>query len=222
MKKVKVFISYAKNDWAIVSSYIVKIEKLMSTITHKKVKYPIEFWWDAGIHPGADWQKEIHERLKSADVVIFMVSQSFLESAFIQTVEVPIALERQELSGIKLMNVLVENCAFHHTKIGTLEISPKKSGRLKPLAEWSNKAECWEFLRAALKTCLVNSIENLPSALGFNPSMSGKDKTSHVKQFASPELVKLHKKLKPKKKKKAPKERSLIGKVLSFLNDKIK
>ncbi len=225
MKKVRIFISYAKNDRATLLPYFVKFKTMMSSITHSKTKFPVHFWWDDSIQTGMEWQKEIHQNLDDADVIVFMVSDNFLKSDFIRDVEIPRALAKRESSGVMLMNVLIEDCAYQSSQISHIEWTPKKGGRLKPLVEWSNKKECWDFLRNSLKTCIVNSIENLPEPLRFNPNMNPTDKNMHIRQFAPPEVVKLHQKLRSRtgqKKKKASKKKTLLGKIISYLHSKLK
>jgi hypothetical protein len=46
--------------------------------------FKVRFWTDDQIRPSDDWHKRIKTSLESAKIVVLLVSQSFLNSAFIQ------------------------------------------------------------------------------------------------------------------------------------------
>src|ERR1700733_6878313 len=87
-KPKKVFISYCHADENLKEMLLFALQQL----EHEKL---IQSWHDRMILPGQDWDRVINEHLDSADLVIFLVSQSFVESTYCRDVEVKRALERE-------------------------------------------------------------------------------------------------------------------------------
>lgn len=70
------------------------------------------FWWDKRMSRTL-WDEEIKRRLNEADVVVCLVSQPFIRSAYIKNVEVKITLERLINNGIIVVVVMLEACTWN-------------------------------------------------------------------------------------------------------------
>jgi hypothetical protein len=68
-----------------------------------------DFWWDAKMsHPM--WDEEIRRRLYSADVIVCLVSQAFLNSDYVTNVEAKIAYKRLVEEGILVVAAMLTSC----------------------------------------------------------------------------------------------------------------
>ncbi|HEY0154598.1 MAG TPA: toll/interleukin-1 receptor domain-containing protein, partial [Longimicrobium sp.] len=101
-----IFISYAKQDKA----YLDHVKRFLQ---HVKV----EVWEDTKIAAGARWRVEINAALNRASAAILLVSQHFLNSAFINNTELPSLLEAIETRKCQIWVVVVDFCRFTETPL---------------------------------------------------------------------------------------------------------
>jgi hypothetical protein len=71
-----------------------------------------DLWDDTQIEPGQDWRKEIIKALNSAKVAIFLVSQNFIESQFIQKHEFSPLFEKAQTGGVTILWIAVSHCTY--------------------------------------------------------------------------------------------------------------
>jgi TIR domain len=166
MKK-KVFISYAHED----AEHLERFRKGLN-----QLKDVFDFWYDEMIKPGEQWQSEILKNLEEADFVIFLVSDSFLDSRFISQNELQKTFIRYEEGKVEIFPVLVRYCANWSdyelnlpktggsdqirriTKLGDLQYVPTDPGnkKLTPVNSWQDKDRAWEVVINEFKR-LVNT-----------------------------------------------------------------
>lgn len=122
---VRVFFSYSHDD----KVYRDRIHKHLGVLEHQNF---IECWWDGEIEPGAAWHEEIVARLNSADLIVILVSASFLASEFCHIEEMNRALVRHDCGEARIIPVLVRSCLWDSSPLRKLQFLP--DGR-RPLAE---------------------------------------------------------------------------------------
>jgi TIR domain-containing protein len=142
----EVFISYSHKDeeW---------LEKLVVFLDVLKNEGIITFWYGRRIPPGKEWEKEIDKHLSTAQVVLLLVSEHFLESNYCYCVEFKKARERHELKTACVIPVILCSCDWKNTPMGKLEALPTKA---KPIKEWNNVDEALasvsDGIREVIKT----------------------------------------------------------------------
>jgi hypothetical protein len=72
---IKVFLSYSHQDEALRT----ELNKHLSVLRHEKI---IDAWWDQQIPIGSNWSEEISRQLEAADLILYLVSPSFLNSPY--------------------------------------------------------------------------------------------------------------------------------------------
>jgi len=85
--KVKVFFSYSHEDEKLRD----ELEKHLKPLERQN---KIETWHDRKIDPGTDWRKELDAQLNSADIILLLVSPSFVHSDFCYCTELEQARKR--------------------------------------------------------------------------------------------------------------------------------
>jgi TIR domain len=211
MRTTTIFLSYSRKDYNKLLPLFVQFQSLLKTITFGGKKHKVTFWFDQNTSPGAHWDDTIKWKLQSADVVIFFVTPNFLESEYIQSLEIPMALQRREDSKIHLIPILIDPCDYANSSIQHLQFIPNYKGYLKPQSEWKNKKEFWELARFALKISIINSLSGLPNPFYFNnEQLTAADKKKHISYFSPPEFAKL---MTSKGKNKPPKKTNLLSKA---------
>lgn len=81
--------SYSRED----SDLRKELAKHLSSLRRQGV---LEDWSDEQIRPGEEWSEEIERQLRQADLVLLLISPSFINSHYCYEVELPIAMERHE------------------------------------------------------------------------------------------------------------------------------
>ncbi len=85
-------------------------------------------WHDDLIEPGDRWFDEIDQAMQQADAAIFLISADFLDSCFIQSVEVKELLTRHHNEGVLIFYVILRPCDWEPFKyISDIQLLPKKS-----------------------------------------------------------------------------------------------
>jgi TIR domain len=109
-----IFVSYSQDDRKFCDAFI----RMASPLT----RYGgIRLWSDSDIQAGKSWKKEIDKALDATSVAVLLVTDSFLDSHFIQTVELPYFIAATKNRGIELMWVLVSDCLWKKTPLGSIQ-----------------------------------------------------------------------------------------------------
>jgi len=129
----KVFFSYSHDD----ESYRDQLEKHLASLRHEGL---IESWHDRRILAGARLDAEIDQQINAADVILLLVSSSFLDSRYCYTIEMARALERHAAGEAHVVPVIVRACDWQSTPLGQLLAVPKDG---KPVTSWPNYDEAY-------------------------------------------------------------------------------
>lgn len=82
-------------------------------------------WYDRDINAGDEWAKEIDRNLSSADIILLLVSPSFIASEYCWSVEVAKALERNDRGEATVVPVILRPCRWGITPFAKLQAVPK-------------------------------------------------------------------------------------------------
>ncbi|MBN7820067.1 TIR domain-containing protein [Bowmanella yangjiangensis] len=129
----KVFISYSHRD----EDHREDFGDHLSMMQRNGV---IECWHDRKIHVSDDWKNEIDQNLESADIIIFLVSPSFLASEYCFDVEVKRAMERQKEGTAQIISIVVRPCDWEDCEFSKFQAAPKDA---KPITRWEDRDEAW-------------------------------------------------------------------------------
>ncbi len=138
---MRVFISYAQDDVIFRDALTTHIEVLCSAGI-------ISSWHDGNIAPGEDWKAAIDRELSAADVVVLLVSASFLASKSCQEFELGPALERWKERKVLVMPVIVRACDWGASSIAHLAVLPERG---KPIGTWLHQDDAWAEITRALR-----------------------------------------------------------------------
>jgi hypothetical protein len=116
-----VFISYSHKD----AEWLEKLKQFLRPLEDKNL---IRVWDDTEIRPGAEWLAEIGNALGAARVAVFLVTQDFLNSPFIQTKELPALMEAATNKGCLIFWIAVKASTFADSPLAKFQgaISPNK------------------------------------------------------------------------------------------------
>ena len=86
-----IFVSYSHQD----REWLQKLQIHLTPYLHGE---QVSLWDDSKITPGADWKAEINRAMDKARVAVLLVSPDFLASSFIVQAELPVLLNRPDLT----------------------------------------------------------------------------------------------------------------------------
>src|SRR5215213_2393110 len=130
---VKVFYSYSHKDERLRDA----LEEHLSLLKREGV---ISEWHDRRIGAGSEWGGEIDEHLKAADIILLLISASFIASDYCYDVEMKLAMERHEAGKARVVPVILRPCKWEKALFGKLNALPKNA---KPVTKWGNRDDAF-------------------------------------------------------------------------------
>ena len=152
----RVFFSYSHDD----EQYRDQLEKHLATLRHQGL---IESWHDRRILAGSDFAHEIDQQLDQCEVILLLVSASFIASSYCYGLEMRRALERHAAGTAHVVPVIVRPCDWHNTPLGKLLAAPRDG---KPIVTWSNYDEAYADVARQVRAVVEQSSG---SAVGKHP-----------------------------------------------------
>lgn len=149
----KVFISYSRRDQA----FVEQLRKSLAILEELEYITTIS---DADLLPGPEYTPAIQEFIGSSDVILYMVSDNFLNSSFITEKERVWAEERKASSSAVILPVYCDRCDFKSTEFSAYNIIPRSDhdSRLTPISEWPKQERAYREI--------VHQIKRLIESLG--------------------------------------------------------
>jgi internalin A len=108
----------------------------------------LEWWFDGKILPSAEWDKEIRSELEKADIIVFLVSTTFLNSKYIRGVEMTRAVERRKASETELVSVILEDCVWKEREFTKYQLVQPGG---KPVRGWNRHRNAFNDVEKALR-----------------------------------------------------------------------
>lgn len=129
----QVFYSYAHKD----ERHLNRLQMHLKALVADRL---IASWHDRNIPPGDEWDRQIHDRIHSADIILLLVSVAFLASDYIREKEMKAAMDRHEAKQAVVIPVILEKCLWKRTFLKKLEALPKDA---KPVRDWKPHDDGW-------------------------------------------------------------------------------
>lgn len=143
-----IFIIYARED----SDYLKELLGQLRPLVNAK---RINVWSDLEINPGMEWEKEIIQRLDTADIILLLVSSSYFNSAYIHEVEIKYALGRHEKGAAKVIPIIVRPVTFSDDPIiSRLQVLPTDGKPVTDRKSWPERDDAWINVVAGVKKTL--------------------------------------------------------------------
>jgi hypothetical protein len=131
LRRVKLFYSYSHEDSAL-------RDELGKHLASLRRWGAVEDWYDRRILPGTDWETEIDDHIRTSDVILPLVSASFLNSDYCSGVELETALKQHEEGQARIVPVILRPCNWTPSPLGRLQALPTDA---KAITTWENQDE---------------------------------------------------------------------------------
>jgi O-acetyl-ADP-ribose deacetylase (regulator of RNase III) len=137
----KVFVSYARDDRQLYK----RLSDHLGGLRHGG--YICE-WSDGQIIPGQEWAPEIIRQLDEADIILLLITSSFLGSEFIGRVELTRALERHRGGEAIVIPVILKPADWQSAGLEGLQALPKDG---KPASTWPDRDAAYVDIAQGLR-----------------------------------------------------------------------
>ncbi len=131
---IKVFISYSHADQELHKNLIDHLSSL-------KYSGEITIWQDQEIPPGADWEEQIDTHLNEADMILLLISSSFMASNYCWNKEVQTALKRHKAGTVRVIPIILKPVHWQNTPLGQLQSLPTGA---KAITQWNDHDAAFE------------------------------------------------------------------------------
>ncbi|HEU5375283.1 MAG TPA: toll/interleukin-1 receptor domain-containing protein, partial [Ktedonobacteraceae bacterium] len=120
MSSVKIVCCYVREDQPL-------LFKLKEHLTPLERTGYITFWSDINISPGEEWEQELHARLNTAQIILILVSSSFIASDYCYHQEMQHALQRHQRGEARVIPIILAPVMWQITPLGALQALPKEA-----------------------------------------------------------------------------------------------
>jgi formylglycine-generating enzyme required for sulfatase activity len=126
---IEVFFSYSRKD--------KELRDELDTHLALLKRRGVTTWHDCQIVAGSEWEEEINRRIRTADIILLLISSDFIASNYCYEKELPDILKRHEAREAYVIPVLLRPVAgWKQSPFAKLQICP--SGGL-PVTQWQNR-----------------------------------------------------------------------------------
>ncbi len=126
---VELFISYAHEDERL-------CKQLLKHLASLKREGLLNGWYDRDISAGEEWHGEIVAQLRQSTIILLLVSPDFIESDYINNIEVKEAMERHEAGIARVIPVILRPADWKYAPFGKLQALPTDA---RPVTSWRNR-----------------------------------------------------------------------------------
>lgn len=140
-KKVKVFYSYSHKD----AAFRDRIEQALTMLKRGDV---ISQWHDRGIGAGSEWRSQIDSNLESSDLILLLVSPSFLASDYCYDLEMKRAMELHETGRARVIPVILRPCDWKAAPFAKLQALPRDG---KAIIHWRPQDDAYQDLTRSIR-----------------------------------------------------------------------
>src|SRR4030095_845839 len=84
----------------------------------------IVVWHDRKITGGREWAGAIDDALRSADIVLLLISADFLDSDYCNDVELTEAIRRHDAAQARVVPVILRSCDWKHSRFARFNALP--------------------------------------------------------------------------------------------------
>lgn len=137
---VRLFVSYAHQD----DDFRTELEQHLSPIVREGL---ITTWHDRKIVAGTDWSADIQRHLHEAQIVVLLVSASFIASDECQR-EMEIAFQRHTQGATRVIPIISRAVVWERSRIRSVQVLPRDA---LPIDQWPNRDAAWTHVAQAIR-----------------------------------------------------------------------
>ncbi len=125
----ELFYAYANED----ERLLKKLNKHLALLVRQGLIAP---WSAQNVLAGTLWDQDLHNHLKTADIILLLISANFMASDYCYSVEARDALRRHQTGEARVIPVLLHPCDWEDAPFAKLQPLPNNR---KPVKMWTNE-----------------------------------------------------------------------------------
>lgn len=143
---LRLFVSYSHADEKARKKDVTAVLKVLEN------ERLVTVWDDRMLVAGDDWDKEIREKVRTADLVLFLVTREFLISKYIKSVEAKTALKRAAAGEAKIAAVILKPCTWQEEPWAKYQVIPTDNTGAVPVQGWKKaQSFAWQVVEEQLR-----------------------------------------------------------------------
>jgi len=147
---LEVFYSYSHKDEKL-------RDKLAAHLASLQREGLIQSWTDRRITAGNEWRNQIDEHVRSAHIILLLISSNFMASDYCSDIEMKIALERDKRKEAIVIPILLSPVDWSRAPFAHLQALPRDN---KAVTSWSNRDEAFTAIAKGLRERVAQKTEN--------------------------------------------------------------
>jgi hypothetical protein len=155
VRPIELFYSYSHKDQKLRQ----KLDDHLSGLQQQGI---IAGWHDGEITAGDDWSQEICDHLDRADIVLLLVSSSFMSSKYCNKIELQRAIVRHAAGRAKVIPVILRSCVWQPT-LGKFQALPSTG---TAVIDWSNRDAAFTDIVKGISKAAEELRENAKGSRG--------------------------------------------------------
>jgi hypothetical protein len=181
---VHVFVSYAREDsrWLEPAARHNLVPFLIDSLR----RYKVVFWFDHDLKPGDEFRQQIKSKIDQSQIALLIVSQSFLNSAFIESEEMPRISERALEGKMIVVPVLVEPCDWSDYPF----LADRQMVPSSPLIDYTESESSWAKVKYQILDGIKAQVKRIRE-LSELPARPEPKRPEPIKFDLKPDPVKL-------------------------------
>src|SRR6266480_4426966 len=162
---IEFFISYSHKDQ-------VLREDLEIHLSNLKRQGIISSWYNGDITPGAEWERQIMQRLTSAQLILLLISADFIHSDFCYSIEMKQAIDRHNAREARVIPILLRPTDWQGAPFDKLQTLPTGA---KAVTKWRRRDDAFtnivQGIRASINDLTKSRITTNPSIVSGTTSL---------------------------------------------------
>jgi tetratricopeptide (TPR) repeat protein len=148
---IAVFFSYSREDKPLRD----KLEIHLSGLRRQGV---ISSWHDREIVAGSEWEEEIDRHMRTADIILLLISPAFVASRYCYEIELPYAMARHEAGEACVVPILLQEVVgWQQLIFAKLQVYPSGG---TPLADWRPQRKAFADVVKGIAVAVNKLLEN--------------------------------------------------------------
>ena len=178
---IEVFFSYSREDKPLRD----KLEIHLSSLKGQGV---ISSWHDRQIVAGSEWEEEIDRHMRTADIILLLVSPDFVASQYCYDIELPDAMARHEAGEAYVVPVLLRPIAgWKNLSFAKLQVYP--SGGV-PVTRWGNEDDAFVDVAEGIAVAVNKLLEKRREAERLKAEQIRQEQEAQARREAQARLEK--------------------------------
>ncbi|AEE54289.1 SUMF1/EgtB/PvdO family nonheme iron enzyme [Haliscomenobacter hydrossis] len=161
----RIFIAYARQD-------LPQLEQLRTQLRVLERREFCHIFYDGVIQAGEKWEPRIKEELHRADIYLLLVTAEFLDSNYVNDIELPTILQREREGTARVLPVILRQCLWKYSELEVFQAILYEDRPIEEKKAYGHVAHVVatevERLRADAKP--LSSATNAPAATVDIPS----------------------------------------------------